>query len=147
MRPDRNCSAIGFAATIPQIPNQFFARIELSAGRLIAVKISDQTDAERDVVQEITVDMAAIDLPAPSIAHFDLPVSGRSAVTNDKMIGKTILHPANVAMIIIKDAGITLASAAIVHDDEFPPIAHNRRPSYLVDHGSTQIMVVRWFRA
>ena len=39
-----------FSATLPEIANQFLTTIELGTGRLIAVKIADQTNAEGDVV-------------------------------------------------------------------------------------------------
>ena len=39
-----------FSAALTKITNQFLTTIELGTGRLIAVKIADQTNAEGDVV-------------------------------------------------------------------------------------------------
>ena len=65
-----------FPATLPQVTDQFFATVELRARRLVAVKISDQANPECDVVEIITVDVAAVDLSPPTVAHFDLTISG-----------------------------------------------------------------------
>lgn len=75
MRPHDRIMRIDLPATSAQVTDQLFARIELRARRLIAVKISDETNAEPDVVQIIAVNMAAIDLPSPSVTNFDLSIS------------------------------------------------------------------------
>ena len=64
--------------------------------------------------------VAAVDLAPPTIAHFDLTVAGRSAVSDYEMIGQTVLHMANVAMVIIENRGVALPGAAVVHNDELP---------------------------
>ena len=86
MRPDRNRPAVGLAAAFAQVTNQFFTGVELGLGWLIAIEITDQTNAERDVVEVITVDVAAVDLPAPAVADFNLAVAGGSAVADYEMI-------------------------------------------------------------
>ena len=63
-----------FAATLPKVTNQLFATIELSTGRLVAIEIADQTNPKRDVVQVVAMNVSAIDLASPTVAHFDLTV-------------------------------------------------------------------------
>lgn len=70
-----NCAPLGFAAAFSQVANEFLARVELCACRLVPVEIAYQTNAERDVVQIIAVHVAAVDLTAPTVADFDLAVA------------------------------------------------------------------------
>jgi hypothetical protein len=120
MRPHGDLAAIGLAATVAQVADEFFARVELRARWLVTIKIAYQANAERDVVQIIAVHMATVDLTPPAIAHFDLAVARGSSVANHEMVRKTILHPADVPMIIIKGARVSLPRAAIMHDNELP---------------------------
>ena len=71
--------------------------------------------------------VSTVDLPPPAIAYFDLTVAGRSAVTDDEMIGESVLHAANVAVVVIENARTALAGAAIMDDDELPPPPQHRR--------------------
>jgi hypothetical protein len=68
-------ASVGFAAAISQIADEFLTCVELRACRLVAVEITYETNAERNIVQIIAVHMAAVDLAAPAIAHFDLAVA------------------------------------------------------------------------
>ena len=120
MWPHRDIASFGFAATFSQVANEFFARVELRARWLVAIEIAYQTNAERNVVQIIAVNVAAVDLTPPAIAHFDLAVACGCSVADHEMVRKTILHPADVPMIIIKSARVTLSRAAIMHDNELP---------------------------
>jgi hypothetical protein len=72
----RNGAPAGAAATLPQIANEFLACVELRARRLVAIEITYETNAERDVVQIIAVHMTAVYLPPPSVTDFDLAVAG-----------------------------------------------------------------------
>src|SRR5207248_3286561 len=108
------------ASALSQVTDKFFARVELRARWLVAIKIAYQTNAERNVVQIIAVHVAAVDLTPPTIAYFDLAIARGSAVANHKVVRKTVLHPANVPMIIIKSARVSLPRAAAVHDNELP---------------------------
>ena len=127
MGPDDGIMAIAFSATLPQIPDQFFAGLQLSACRLIPVEVADQANAKGNVVQVIAVDMAAIDLAAPTIADFDFAVSSGGSVPDDEMISKAVLHAADVPVVIIKNPRAPLPSPAVVHDYELPAAPHNRR--------------------
>jgi hypothetical protein len=50
MRPDRDLAPVGLAATFSEVTDELFARIQLRARWLVAIKISHQTNAERNVV-------------------------------------------------------------------------------------------------
>ena len=118
---------VDLAAALAEITDQFFATIELGAGRLVTIKISDQTDAERDVVEIITVDVAAVDLSPPTVAHFDLTIPGGSSVADDKMISEPVLHSLEMSMVIIESRRVSLTRPAIVDNDELPTAAPDRR--------------------
>jgi len=64
--------------------------------------------------------MTAIDLAPPAIANLDLAVTRGCAITNDEVISEPVLHVAHVLVIIIKDAGVPLARAAVVDNDHLP---------------------------
>ena len=127
MRTDDRVMGIDLSAALAQVANQFFARLELRSRRLIAIEIADETNSQRDVVEIIAVHMAAIDLPPPAIAHFDLPIAGGGSVSDHKLIREAILHPPDVTMIVIKNAGVALTRAAVVDHDELPAAALHRR--------------------
>lgn len=120
MGPNKNLMGVDLAAALPKIANQFLATLQLRARRLVAIEIAHQTNPKGDVVQVIAVDMAPVDLPPPAIAHFDLPVTGRCAVANNEMIGKSVLHPADMSVVIVEHARIALPRAAVVDHDELP---------------------------
>jgi len=134
VRLHRNDASVGLAAAFAQVTDEFLTRVELRACWLVAIEIAYQTNAERDVVQVIAVHVAAVDLTPPAIAHFDLPVAGRSAVADHKMVCKTILHPADMPMIIIKNARVPLTRAAVVDYNELPAAPpHGRAPDRIDD--------------
>ena len=98
------------------------------------IEIANQANSKRDIVQKVTVHMAAVYLTTPSIANLDFTVAGRSAVADHKVISETVLHAANAAMIIVKNTGIALSRAAVMHHDEFPAVACDRRtPDFFND--------------
>ena len=130
----RNRASLGFAAAISQVANELFTRVELRARRLVSIEITDQTNAERDIVEIIAVDMTAVDLPPPAITHFDLAVAGGCAVADDKMIGQAVLHSTDMPVIVIEDTCVALSRAAIVHDNELPPTPFHRGAPDCIDH-------------
>ncbi len=69
-------ASLGFAATVSQIADEFLARVELCAGRLVPVDLAHKTKSEREQVQIIAMHMAAIDLAPPPITNFDLSIAG-----------------------------------------------------------------------
>src|SRR5213082_860217 len=52
--------------------------------------------------------MAAIDLPPPPVAHFNLPIAGGSPIPDDEMISEPVLHPANAPVVIIECGRVPL---------------------------------------
>jgi hypothetical protein len=134
MRPHGYLAPVGLAATFSQVADEFFARIELRTRWLRAIKIAYQTDAERDVVQIIAVHMAAVNLTPPAIADFDLAIASGRSVADHEVVRKTILHSADMSVIIIKNARVSLPRAAIMHDDELPASPfHWRAPDRFSD--------------
>ena len=141
MRADDGVMRIDFSAAFPQIIDQLFAGLQLTARRLTAIEIADQTNAERDVVQIVAVHVSAVDLAPPAIAHFDLAVAGRGAVADHEMIGETVFHPAHMPVVIIKNTGAALSRATVVHDYELPATSHNRRTIDFISHRARKIPV------
>jgi hypothetical protein len=131
MRPDDGVMRIDFPAAFPQIIDQLFARLQLTPRRLTAIEITYQTN----------VHVPAVNLAPPAIAHFDLAVARGSAITDDEMIGEPVLHPANMPVVIIENAGIALPSATVVHDNELPAAPHNRRPIDFISHRPRKVPV------
>ena len=83
------------------------------------------------------------DVESVTVADFDLAVACRGAVADDEMIGEPILHPANVAVIIIEHLRAPLPRAAVVDDDEFPARPLDRRAPDRVDVRGREITIVR----
>ena len=78
--------------------------------------------------------MAAIDLASPAIADFNLAITGRRSVADHEMIGESILHPPHMPVVIIKCAGVSLARAAVMHNNELPAAPFDWRASDRVNH-------------
>ena len=70
--------------------------------------------------------MAAVDLPTPAIADFDLTIAGRSAVADYEMVSKSVLHSAKMPVVIIERGSVALTRSAVVHDDVLPASKCNR---------------------
>src|SRR4051812_32193108 len=85
--------------------------------------------------------MAAVNLAAPAIAHFDLAITSGRAVPNHEVIGQAILHTANPAMVVIEHLRVSLSRAAVMNNDKLPAIARHRRAANLFDHSPAQISV------
>ena len=141
MRPHRNRATIRLPATVAQILDQLLRRLQLRSRRLIAIEIAHQANPERDVVQIIAVHMTAVDLPRPAVAHFHLPVAGRSPVADHEMVRQPVLHPPHPAVIIIKRARVALPRPAIMHDNKFPARTLHRRAADCLDHAPAQVAI------
>ena len=133
MWPHQNIAIVDLAAALAKITDQFLATFELRLRRLVVIEIAHETNAKRDVVQVIAVDMAAVDLPTPAIAYLDLAIAGGCAVADDEMISEPISHPAHMSMVIIEDASVALTGATVVDYDELPAPALHRRVTDLLD--------------
>ena len=129
MWPHGDVAPVDLAAAFSKVANEFFARFELRACWLVAIKIAHQTNAERNVVQVIAVHVAAVDLAPPAIAHFDLAVARGRSVANHEVVSKTVLHPADMSMIIIESTSVSLPRSAIMHDNKLPAAPFHWRAS------------------
>lgn len=127
MRTDDRVMGVDLSAALAQVTNQFFARFELRPRGLVPIEIADETDSQRDVVEIIAVHVATIDLPSPTVAHLDLPIASRSSIADYELVRQSVLHPPDVAMVVIKNASIALPSPAIVDHDELPAATLHRR--------------------
>ena len=144
MRPDHGVTAVDFPAAFAQVINQLFARFQLAARWLVAIEIAHQTNPKRDVVQVVAVDVSALNLPAPAIAHFDFSVASGSPISDDEVISQPVLHSANVTMVVIEDARASLPRAAIVDDDELPSPPQHRRAINLISNRAGKITIGRF---
>jgi len=88
------------------------------------------------------VHVTTVDLATPAIAHFDLAIPCGCSVSDHEMISQSILHPANVSMIIIEDTRVSLPRATIVHHNELPATTFHWRAPNRFDDGSRQITIV-----
>ena len=142
MGTHRDFAPVRLAAALPEIANQFLARVELRAGWLITIKIAHQANTQGDVVQIIAVHVTAIDLASPPVAHFDLTVTCGGSIADNKMVSEAILHPPDMPMIVIEGAGISLSGTAIMHDDELPAATLHRRASDGFNDRSCKVAII-----
>lgn len=112
--------ALGFPETIAQIVGQFLGRVHLRLGRLVTIKIADQTDADGNIVEVVTGDMASIDLFGPTAADFNFSIAGGIAIADHKVIREAVAHFSDIAVVAIEDAGVSLAGGTVVDDDVLP---------------------------
>ena len=128
MRGDQRLPPFNLSDTIAQIGYQFIERAKLGLGGLITIEVADQTDSDGDVVEVITRHVSAVELFRPARTDFNLAVARGTAIADDKMVGKSVLHLAHAAMIRIEDASVSLPGSAVVNDDVLPPALLDSRP-------------------
>jgi hypothetical protein len=138
--------SLKFAAARTQVADEFVEGGELIFCGDIAVKITHEADAERDAVQVIAVDVAAVDLPAPPVADLDLAVAGRGAVADHEVVGEAVWHPARVAMVVIENLRVALAGAGVVDHDVTPASPDDRGIADGIDHRAAEETVMRGSR-
>ena len=117
MRGDNGPPAFDLANTISQIAYKFIKRAKLRPGRLVTIKVADQTDSDGDVVEVVAGHVSTVKLSRPARANFNLTVAGGSAVADDKMVGKSVLHLTHTSMIGIENPRVSLPGSAVVNDD------------------------------
>jgi len=87
------------------------------------------------------MDMSAVDLAAPAVTHFNLPVTGRCSIADDEMVSETVLHPSHTAVVIIEDRSVSLPGTAVVDNDVLPACPRDRRSLDRVSHRRRQISI------
>ena len=133
--------SLGFAHAIPQVGDKLFKCPDLGLGRSVAIEVADKADAERDVIEIVTGDMASVELGRPAVSCLDLTISRSVAVPDHKMIGQSIFHVADAEMINVEDPCISLSGAAVVNDDIFPTTPVHRGVVNGRTRGGTQVVV------
>src|SRR5437868_5683968 len=93
---------------------------QLLRGWRMSIKISHQTNPYSNIIQIVTCYMPAVDLLPPAIANLNLSISREPPVTYDKVVSKSILHPAHSPMISIKSTSVTSPSSAVVNNEILP---------------------------
>src|SRR4030095_15044984 len=83
--------------------------------------------------------MAALLFLPPAFANFDFAIARGRSVANDEMVGESILHVPNAAMVVFKGAGVALARPAVVDGDVAPAAFAHTRTVDLGTHGTAQI--------
>lgn len=66
------------------------------------------------------MDVAAVDLFAPAGADLDFTVARGRAVADDKLVGKAVVHLADIGVIVVKCLRVALPRSAVV-DDQIAP--------------------------
>ena len=127
VRFDHGSVAVGFSNAKLEVANEFLQRGELFFRGALLIEVAHQTNAQGNVVEVVTVDMAAVELLFPTRPDFDFAVPGGGAVADHKMIGKTVGHFSNIGVIEIKRPGVALFGAAVVNDDVAPAGSSDRR--------------------
>src|SRR5260370_38892799 len=87
------------------------------------------------------MNVAAIDLPAPAVPHFDLTIAGRSSIADHEMISEAVLHSANVPVVIIERGRVSLTRSTVMHHDILPAAPRDWRAINLGAHGARQVTV------
>src|SRR5438552_11424269 len=85
--------------------------------------------------------MAAVDLPPPPVAHFNLPIAGGSPIPDDEMISEAILHSANAPVVVIECGRVPLTRSAVVHNNILPATPRDWRAIDLIANRSRQITI------
>src|SRR6516225_6433561 len=58
------------------------------------------------------------------------------------MVSQSIRHFANMTMVVVEDAGVTLARPAVVNDDIFPAIAGDARVIDCFSNGRREVLPI-----
>ncbi len=119
--------AVNLADTSPEIADQLVQGFVLGFCGQIAIEIADEADADGNIVQIVAMNMASVELANPAISDFDLTVSRRRAISDHEMVSQSIWHFADMPMVVVKDARITLARTAVMNDNVLPAIARHAR--------------------
>jgi hypothetical protein len=141
---DDGLGALGFAHTISEESDEFLKGLELLRSWLVVVEIADEADADADVVEVITVNMAAGELNFPAIADFDLSISGGRSVPDDEVVGEAVLHFSDAAVVVVERFRVALSGAAIVDHDVLPASFGDGRTVNLITESGCDVFSLRF---
>ena len=117
---DDRLPALSLSHSVAQVGDEFLQCDDLSFGGGVAVEVSDEADAEGDVVEVVAGHVTAVDLPDPAVADLDLAVARTVAIADHEVVGQAVLHVPHPEVVDVKDPGVPLTGAAVVDDDIFP---------------------------
>ncbi len=134
VRDDDGQPAVHPADALAQVGDEFVQGGVLVARGHVAVEIAHQADAQRDVVEVVAVDVAAVDLSRPARADLDLAVAGTRAVADHEMVRQPVRHVADVAVVVVESRRVSLPRLAVVNDDVLPSPGADVRAVDGVEH-------------
>src|SRR4051794_37432501 len=105
---------VDFAHAVAKVSDQLIGRGELPLRGDVAVEVADKANSERDVIQVIAVDVAAIDLANPPITNLHLAIAGRGPVPYDEVIRETVRHFSDTQVVIIERLRVPLPRARVM---------------------------------
>lgn len=114
--------------------------LQLLAGGSFDLEIPDEADADRDEIELVVFDVAALELLRPAGTDFDLAVAGVDAVADDEVVGESVLHAA-FAVGASVGFGVAFFNGAVVSDDGLPIRALHVDAGGLGTHGAEGVEV------
>lgn len=138
---DNRTATLRAADTVADVGDEFLQSADLRLGGGFAIEITDETNADGDVVEVVAGNMPAVDLALPPVADLDLTVTGAMAVADDEVVGKPVDHMAYTAMVDVENARVPLPRAAVVDHDVFPAATFHRGPVDGIAQGGTEVGV------
>jgi hypothetical protein len=118
---------------LQQIIHQFPERQHLVRGRAGSLEIAHKTDADRDLVNLFSMDMASLQLLEPSSANLNFAISGIDAIADYKMIRQAVFHAAFPVLPVV-NRGIAIRDSTMVSHHPTPPTRHDVETFGLCSH-------------
>jgi hypothetical protein len=125
MGPNRGVVTVNFSNPLPKIPEKLIECFVLCLGGKIAIEISNQADADRNIVKIVTVDVTARELNDPAIANLNLAVARRAAIANNEVICQSIWHAPDPPVVIVEYSRVPLSRAAVMDNQVLPAAARH----------------------
>src|SRR2546422_5281187 len=117
MRPDRAGAQV---APAQQCHDESLEALHLFAARFVSVEVSNEADAESDLVLRFASHMPAIELFRPAPSHRDKAVSHAVAVANDEVVSEAVFHVPHLAVVAVHPLHRAGIDAAVMDDDVLP---------------------------
>ena len=94
---------------------------------VLLIEVTNKADAYSAVIKPLLLDMAAGELPFPSVRDLHMSVSTpRGAVVYNEVIREAVLHMPLISMVTVHDTGVSGPRSAVVNNDVFPVPLFNR---------------------